>query len=314
VNRLRVLVLGAHGFVGRRLTAMLGMTNWASCTADGGIDVPTPENLPAALAASDAVVNAAQGGPAGIRRAADILFDHAERAAARPRIVHLSSMTVYGSAVGDIDESAELRADLGDYSAAQLAGERRAAAYANCVVLRPGCEYGPSCPDWSERIARLLLARRLGDLGAAGDGYCNLIYLDDLVGAIMAALRAPGIEGQAFNLANPQPPTWNEYFTLFAQALGAVPLRRIGRRRLRWETKVFAPPLRIAELIARRLPLPVRTPAVLSPSLARLCEQEIRLNSRKAEQLLGLRCADLAQGLAQAALAWREATRAPPAP
>jgi 2-alkyl-3-oxoalkanoate reductase len=314
VNKLRVLVLGAHNFVGRRLAATLGMTDWASCMAAGGhFGLRTPEDLPAAFAASDAVVNAVHGSPATIRSAADRLFDLSAAAVKAPRIVHVSSMTVYGSAVGDIDETAELRADLGEYSAAQVAAERRAAAYPNCVVLRPGCEYGPSCPDWSERIARLLIARRLGDLGSAGDGYCNLIYLDDLVGAILAALRVPGIEGQAFNLANPEPLTWNDYFTQFAQALGAVPLRRIGRRQLQWETKVLALPLRIAELVARRLALPVRTPTVLSPSLARLCRQEIRLNSRKAERLLGLRSTELGQGLAHAAHALRKATNISPA-
>lgn len=308
MNRLRVLVLGAHNFVGRQLAARLGTTDWASCMAAGGsFDARTPADLAAAFAASDAIVNAAQGSPATIRNAADRLFDLAAGAAKPPRIVHVSSMTVYGSAVGDIDESAELRADLGEYSAAQLAAERRAAAYPNCVVLRPGCEYGPACPDWSERIARLLIARRLGDLGSAGDGYCNLIYLDDLVSAILAALRVPGIEGQAFNLANPEPLTWNDYFMQFAQALGAVPLRRIGRRRLQWETRVLAPPLRIAELIARRLAPPLRTPAVLSPSLARLCRQEIRLDSRKAERLLGLRSTELVQGLARTAHALSEA-------
>jgi nucleoside-diphosphate-sugar epimerase len=231
------------------------------------------------------------------------LYDLASRLAAPPRIVHLSSMTVYGSAVGEVDESAELRADLGDYAAAQLAAERRAAAYPNSVVLRPGCEYGPACPEWSVRIARLLISRRLGDLGAAGDGYCNLIYLDDLTGAILTALRLPEIRGQAFNLAMPQPPSWNEYFTLFAKALGAVPLRRIGRRQLQLESTALAAPLRVAEILARRLRLPVRTPAVLSPSLRRACQQEIRLDSSKAQNLLGLRCISLAQGLAVTAQA-----------
>ena len=145
------------------------------------------------------------------------------------------------------------------------------------------------------------MARRLGDLGAAGDGYCNLIYLDDLLGSILSALRAPEIAGQAFNLAMPEPPTWNEYFAQFAKTLGAVPLRRIGQRRLRLETKVLAPPLRIAEIVARRLHLPGRTPAVLSPSLLRTCEQEIRLDSSKARRLLGMQCMSLAKGLARTA-------------
>jgi nucleoside-diphosphate-sugar epimerase len=121
--------------------------------------------------------------------------------------------------------------------------------------------------------------------------------LDDLTGAILTALRLSEIQGHAFNLAMPEPPTWNEYFALFAKALGAVPLRRIGRRRLQLETKVLAPPLRIAEILARRLHLPGRTPAVLTPSLKRTCEQEIRLDSRKAQNVLGLRCVSLTQGL-----------------
>ena len=301
MSKLRVLVLGAQGFVGRSLTAAFEGSDWAASVGGGQYGEATHGDIRAALDASDLVVNAAHGRPAAIRAAADTLYDLAARLSTPPRIVHLSSMTVYGSAVGDIDESAELRADLGDYAAAHLAAERRAAGYPNCVVLRPGCEYGATCPEWSARIARLLIARRLGDLGAAGDGYCNLVYLDDLTEAILAALRIPGIQGQAFNLAMPDPPTWNEYFTLFARALRAVPLRRIGRRRLQLETKVWAPALRIAEIFARRLHLQGRTPAVLSPSLRRLCEQEIRLDSRKAEKLLGLRWTSLADGLARTA-------------
>jgi 2-alkyl-3-oxoalkanoate reductase len=302
VSGLRVLVLGARQFIGERVCAALRATDWATCSsADPDLDERQPQSLRNALGNCDAVVNAVQGSPAQISAAADILYKLASPLPVRPRIVHLSSMTVYGSAVGDVDENTPLRADLGRYSEAQLEAERRAAAYPNSIVLRPGCEYGPACPDWSVRIARLLLARRLGDLGAGGDGYCNLIYLDDLTGAILTALRQPGIAGQAFNLAMPEPPTWNEYFTLFARALKAVPLRRIGHRRLQLETQLLAPPLRIAEILARRLHLAERTPAVLSPSLRRSCEQEIRLNSSKAQRALGMRCMALQSGLALAA-------------
>jgi nucleoside-diphosphate-sugar epimerase len=298
MSTFRVLVLGARHFVGRRVSAAIRVSDWASCLGDEpGFDERNPASLSQALSACDVVVNAPYGNPAAIGAAAKNLYDLASGLASRPRIVHLSSMTVYGAAVGEVDESSELRADLGGYAAAQLAAERRAAAYPNSVVLRPGCEYGPTCPDWSERIARLLIARRLGDLGAAGDGYCNLIYLDDLTGAILTSLRLPEIQGQAFNLAMPQAPTWNEYFTLFAKALRAVPLRRIGHRRLQLESKVLAPPLRIAEILSRRLGLPGRTPPVLSPSLRRTLQQEIRLNSSKAQNQLGLRCVSLAQGL-----------------
>ena len=299
MNGLRVVIVGADGFLGRRVQQELQAADWATPSVG---DVRNRQQLAAALAGSDAVVNAASGAPGRVRAAADALYSLAEDLPSRPRIVHLSSMTVYGSLEGDVDETAELRADLGEYSQAHLQAERRAARCANSVVLRPGCEYGPRCPDWSERIARLLAARRIGDLGAAGDGYCNLIYVDDLAGAILRALRAPGIEQQAFNLAMPAPPTWNEYFAAFAQALGAVPLVRISKRRLELETKLLAPPLRVAQIAARAARLPGSlTPAVFSPSLARSCRQEIRLDSRKAQRLLGANFTALPVGLARAA-------------
>ena len=98
-----------------------------------------------------------------------------------------------------------------------------------------------------------------------------------------------------------RPPTWNDYFMQFAKLLGAVPVRRISQRRLRLETKVLAPPLQIAALAARRLFGPSSTPAVLSPSLVRACGQEIRLDTSKAERILGLKWTPLAAGLERTA-------------
>ncbi len=294
MSRQRVLVLGAEGFLGRRLMQ----------TLEGAFAAPHRAKLQAALASSDAVVNAVQGSPAKIAGTAAALYDLTALLPGLPRIVHVSSMTVYGAAEGIVDENDTLRADLGEYSSAQLAAERRAAAYANCVILRPGCEYGPACPDWSERIARLLIARRLGDLGAAGDGLCNLIYIDDLADAVAAALRLPDVAGQAFNLAMPSPPTWNEYFGRFARALGAVPLKRISHRRLRLETQVFAAPLRVGQILARRTGLRESLmPTAISPSLVRTCCQEIHLNSCKAQEILGLEWTPLTLGLQRAAAA-----------
>jgi 2-alkyl-3-oxoalkanoate reductase len=56
---------------------------------------------------------------------------------------------------------------------------------------------------------------------------------------------------------------------------------------LKFETKVLAPALKIAEIAARKIGV-TNLPPPLPPSLARLWQQDIRLDARAAAQTLGL--------------------------
>jgi len=217
-----------------------------------------------------------------------------------PRIVQLSTMSVYGSSIGVVDEASPLRGDLGAYSEAKVAAEALAAGYPRVVTLRPGCVFGPGSEQWTVRYARLLLARRLGDLGSAGDGYCNLVHVGDVVQAVVRAIEKPQVDGRVFNLAVPEALTWNDFMVRFAMALSAVPVRRIGARRLRIEGKLLAPPLKILEIFAGKLGLR-RPPPPIPPSLLRLMAQGIRLDSRRAQEELGVRFKDPEQMLTEAA-------------
>jgi 2-alkyl-3-oxoalkanoate reductase len=247
-------------------------------------------------------VNCTAPPPPGIVSSVETLFRAASSAGSGIRVVHLSTMSVYGSATGLLEESAPLKADLGEYSLAKVSAEAVAARYPHTIIFRPGCVYGPESAQWSTRFADYLLARRLGDLGAAGDGFCNLVYVDDVAAAIVRALENPQTDGRVYNLSSSNPPTWNEYLVRYARALRAVPVRRISGRRLKIETKVLAPPLKIAEILARvaRLP-PGLLPPPIPPSLGRLMSQEIRLSTVRAEQELGMRWRDLDSGLTETA-------------
>lgn len=318
----RVLVLGAGGFIGRRVVAALAATPWATPVAAlhrsappaGAVETVRLDAADVAVLAdvvanADAVVNCITGGAATIVDTARALFSAARRTPRR--VVHLSSMAVYGAAVGTVDETAELRSDGGAYAAAKVVAERLAASCEETVTLRPGCVYGPGSVQWSERIARWLTTHRVGDLGAAGDGTCNLVYVDDVVAAILAALRLPRIAGEAFNLGSPAPPTWNEYFVSFARALGAVPVSRISRRRLTLETQLWAPPLKAAELAVRFARLSrMRIPSPIPPSLLRSWGQEIRLDVRKAQNVLGVAWTPAEAGLHETAGQLRAAAAA----
>jgi nucleoside-diphosphate-sugar epimerase len=295
----RILVIGAELPVGRRVLSALEASDWASPIA---VDLRALTDASALLADAEGVACCLGGAPRAIENAAGRLYAALERGPRVPRVVHLGSMTVYGSVSGRVDEAHALKADLGAYSRAQLRSETIARSVPGTVVLRPGAEYGPGCGPWSERIARLLRARRLGDLGARGDGYANLLFIDDLVAAVLIALREPGIEGKVFNLGLPEPPTWNDYLIAYGEALGAVPVRRIGTRRLELESRLLAPALRLAEAGTQRLLPRLGWPApAITPSLLRVCSQEIRLDVRRAEDSLGLRWTPWLEGVERAA-------------
>ncbi|MEX3687321.1 NAD-dependent epimerase/dehydratase family protein [Paraburkholderia sp. BR14263] len=292
--KARILVLGATGFVGRHLVKALSRTEWAEPVAasrrEGSglrrVDAADPASLAAALADVHGVVNCVAGAPATIvANARALAAALAARGAPLP-VVHFSSMAVYGAAEGRIDEAAALDA-VSPYGHAKVESERLLAALPALTILRPGCIYGGGSPQWSARIAQLLCARRLGDLGAAGDGCSNLVHIDDVVQAALAALRTPASGAQAYNLAMAEAPRWNEYFVAYARILGATPVERIGARRLALETKLWAPALKIAGIAGRKLG-GVKVPPPLPPSLARLWQQDIRLDSRRAEQAFGM--------------------------
>src|SRR5665213_3576150 len=298
-----VIIHGADNFIGARLAASFANEKGVTLRAVHGGDQVALRNV---LPEAQAVVHCSVGTPGQIERGATLLYGLLSSSKTQPRVVHLGSMTVYGSAVGTVDEASVLRADLGPYSLAQRLAERLAGSYSQAVILRSGVEYGPSCAAWSGRVARWLQAHRLGDLGACGDGLCNLVYIDDLIAVIRTALHEPGIEGEVFNVAASVKPTWNDYFTAYAIALGAVPVRRIGVRRLGLETRIAAPALKLAESLvsAARLRM-LHVPPAIPPSLLRLCRQEIDLSTTRVESRLGARWTPLDRGLSQAAECYR---------
>jgi nucleoside-diphosphate-sugar epimerase len=308
-----VLILGASGFIGRRLTARLAQSDWAVPVAasrrlttgigpDGirrlQLDVTDARDLASALAGVSAVVNCVAGSPTDIARGAQLLAEAVVMRRGKLHVVHLSSQAVYGRAAGVVDESTPMQVDRSGYGAAKVSAERSLAACQALTILRPGIVYGPGSWWWSEQIARLLRSRRLGDLGVGGSGTCNLVHVDDVVRAVTALLR-DGSRGPAtFNLSTPQPITWNDYFRLYGTALGLKPVPRLSRARLAMELHVLGPPLRALELLCSGL----RTRRIVPPPAIRrwlldLCSQEIYMSVDRIRAELGFEFTPLAEGL-----------------
>ncbi|WP_428484945.1 NAD-dependent epimerase/dehydratase family protein [Rhodopila sp.] len=291
-QRKSVLVLGASGFVGSRLVAALSESLAyrpiaASRRAGLSVDATNAAAVRAALRDVDYVVNCIAGNGRTMTTSTQVLCD-AARANPPVRIVHLSSMAIYGAATGTVAEDRAPVSPVSDYGVAKMTCEQIVRKYVHdggdAVILRPTCVFGPGSPQWTTRVAHLLLARRLGDLGTAGDGCCNLAFIDDLVAGIICALSARGVSGRAFNISSSSALTWNEFLLRFGKALGATPVRRISQRRLKLETKLLAPARRIAK---RGFP-GMGVGEAITPSLLALMGQDIHIDCSAAASMLSL--------------------------
>ncbi|HTO61235.1 MAG TPA: NAD-dependent epimerase/dehydratase family protein [Bradyrhizobium sp.] len=169
------------------------------------------------------------------------------------RLIQMSSVAVYGNAVGIIDEDTPPVRSANRYATDKRAAEElcRAAAGADLTitVVRPSLVYGPSGEEWSARFIRGILSGDLQQLGAAGEGQANLLYARDL-GEFTAHIALADLPNYAvYNANGAEIPTFNAYFDRLSRALGRGPLppsappapgagarrqaRRIGRFMLR---------------------------------------------------------------------------------
>jgi nucleoside-diphosphate-sugar epimerase len=228
-----ILVTGSAGFVGghvlTHLTRDLGL-NAVGTTRDGRpgsrrLDLRDPAGMQAALAGVSAVVHCAVGDRAVTVDGTAALLRAAAAAGVR-RMVHISSVAVYGAATGTVREDAPLiSADGHGYAAWKAAAEQ--ACLAQCGVetvrLRPTIVYGAGGTLWVSRLARRIRSGRWGTFGTAGEGLCNLVHVADVAAAAAAAVTAPA-SGAAFNVNGPVAITWNQWFARLASAIGAPSL------------------------------------------------------------------------------------------
>lgn len=267
------------------------------------VDSRDPLALADALRNYECVINCVAGDFDSIARGAECLSKVAADCGCK-RIIHLSTMSVYGRFEGVVTEDAPLDPALGWYASAKCAAEGHMRDYARnggaLVILRPGCVYGAGSELWVGRIARWLHTRRIGDLGSAGDGWANLVHVDDICTAVLAAVRLPMAQGATavFNLAGPDKPRWAEYLIDLAVGVHAVPVRRTSPWQLKLDSHIAGPPLKIAEKVLDRIGVRHRwLPDPLPPSILRLWGQDIRLNSEAASTALPIRWTDYEAGL-----------------
>jgi len=237
---VRVLVTGAGGFLGRYVVHELAdgghdVTALVRCAkrAPGSLTHPHVEMLEgdlralddaqaATLKRHDAIVNlaAATSGNPRVQfdstvLATERLLDELARLGWRGRLVHVSTLAVYGFNQllkrAQIDENTPLESELGrrdDYAWTKGWQERvverfAAAGDAEVVVVRPGAVYGAERP-FQHRLGRLVGNRIL--LLVGGLTPMPLTYVENTASLVARCVDHPLAAGQVFNAIDPDPP------------------------------------------------------------------------------------------------------------
>jgi UDP-glucose 4-epimerase len=130
----------------------------------------------------------------------------AARGAGVTRIVYASTIWVYGSATGPVDEDHAVELPDHLYTATKLAGEMYCRSYAalyglECTVLRFGIPYGPRARPAG--VIPIFVRRALAGepLTIAGEGLQSrrFVYVEDLAEGVLRGL-APQAIGRVYNL------------------------------------------------------------------------------------------------------------------
>lgn len=255
------LVTGATGFIGRRLAARL--------VADGArvralcLPGDDPAAIPALAALGDrlevargdlgdaASLRAAAAGARRVFHLAAAVGDwgpeawfvalnvdgtrrvlEAAAAAGCERVVHVSSIVVYGGQLRDgaPDEDAPRQRGVGPYGRTKSAADALALDWHGfgrvpVTVVRPGNVWGPGSRLWVDEIARLLRANLALTLDG-GDGDAQLAHVDGVVDVLSRAAAAPHAAGRVYNATDGQGVTWRRYFADLARLVGAAAPRR----------------------------------------------------------------------------------------
>ncbi len=155
------------------------------------------------------------------------------RAGGLGRVLHVSSVTVYGHP-RDSDVPITEDAPLGQrlywfwdyYCRSKIAAEALArAAGPSVTIVRPSWIYGPRDRNSLPRLMRAFQAGRVTLIGS-GNNLLNVVYAADVADGAIRAANNPEALGQTYNLCSEGELTQRQFLDALCEALGRPPVRR----------------------------------------------------------------------------------------
>jgi nucleoside-diphosphate-sugar epimerase len=239
---MTIAILGANGFIGSRAVELFHLRKrmkvkpvvrrppslvlCSRFSLDWAIaDASCEEALAKAFQGCDVVLHAVRGDADVIAGTLDPVYRACQKAGVK-RLVYLSSAAVHGQCPkpGTDEKSPLSDRQWSWYNNSKVMAERRLLELrqegsVELVILRPTLVFGPRSERWTVRIARDLENKKAYLLGE-GHGICNTLYVDNLINAIDLAATKPGIDREAFLIADHETVTWFDFYSKLAAGLG----------------------------------------------------------------------------------------------
>jgi nucleoside-diphosphate-sugar epimerase len=252
MNRMRVFITGATGFLGGALACALARegaevhalaraTSDRSSLASVGVnwhegDVTVPSSLCDVVAGADWIVHAA--GHLGEFGVPEVIYRQvheggtrnvlaaAMRTGCQTRVLHVSTAGVLGLTPNAPAVEDSPYAPANPYERSKAAAERVALEFAAqglpVIICRPAFVYGPG----DRHVLGLFQAVRRGRFFFVEGGrhLCHPTFIADAVAGMLLCLRR-GRSGAIYHIAGPRPVTFRELGGTIAAALGVRPPR-----------------------------------------------------------------------------------------
>jgi nucleoside-diphosphate-sugar epimerase len=242
----RILIVGASGFLGARLSEWMSLDLNLNIRATvhkaySGVrlgrlpielvecDVLDFDQVSRAVRDCDVIINCSRDKGLGKKEVVDFyakgtrnLLEAACTHGVK-RFIHISTAAIHGFKHDEnlVDETSLTVSTRNTYIRGKLEAEKIVRKYAGVIltsILRPTLIYGPYSSDWTVQIIERVRNGQIS--GVSSDSLANLVYVDDVVQAILLCLERDVVSGEPFIINNDlELVHWFEYLRAFANQL-----------------------------------------------------------------------------------------------